>query len=137
MAKVKCKGTVLKQDIASVLTAVAQITEIGLSGAQSETWDSTTLDGGVGKTKSQTGYSEGGTCDLKLFYDPALAGHQSLTDDITTPAERDYSIVFADTGATESTFSAAGISFGVTVAMSDGLSADVSLEITGLVNYST
>lgn len=138
MAKVKSKGTVLKQDIAATLTAVAQIIEVGHDGAESETYESTTLDtSGAGKEYSQTGYSEGGSVDFSIFLDPALAGHQSLMDDVTTPAERDYEITFADTGATASAFTAAGIGFGFTAAMNDGLKADVSLKLNQLMTYPT
>ena len=65
MAKVPSKGTVLQQEISSVFTAVAQLTEISQGGIKSETYDATTLDtSGAGKEYSQTGYSEGGTVDI-------------------------------------------------------------------------
>ena len=61
MAKLKVKGTVIKQTISASLTAVAQITEFNHDGAESETYDATTIDtSGAGKEYSQTGYSEGG-----------------------------------------------------------------------------
>ena len=138
MAKVKVKGSVVKQDISSVLTAVAQVIGFSTSGAESETYDATTLDTtGAGKEYSQTGYTEGGSFGFEIFLDPALAGHQALTDDLTTPAERDYSITFADTGTTEWTFTAAGIGLDVTGSMSDGLKADVSLKLDQLFAYAT
>jgi len=138
MAKIKVKGSVIKQDIAATLTAVAQVIEFSTSGAESETYDATTLDTtGAGKEYSQTGYTEGGSLDFSLFLDPALAGHQALTDDLTTPAERNYSLTFADTGATEWTFTAAGIGLDVTGSMNDGLKADVSLKLDQLFGYAT
>ena len=138
MAKIKSKGTVLKQDISGTLTAVAQILEVGHDGAESETYESTTLDTtGAGKEYDPTGYVEGGSVDFSIFYDPALAGHQALTDDLTTPAKRDYSVTFADTGSTENTFTAAGIGFGFTASMNDGLKADISLKVDGLLSYAT
>jgi hypothetical protein len=138
MAKVICKGTVLKQDISAVLTAVAQVIEISHSGAEVETTEVTTLDtSGAGKEYLATGFTEGGSVDFSIFYDPALAGHQALTDDVTTPAERDYEITFADTGTTASAFTAAGIGFGFTVAQNDGLKADISLKLDQLMTYST
>ena len=138
MAKVQVKGTVIKQEISSVLTAVAQITEFSHSGAESETFDATTIDtSGAGKEYNQTGYSEGGSVDFSIFYDPALAGHQALTDLVATPAECNFDITFADTGATNCTFVAAGVGFGFTGAMSDGLKADLSLKLDQLFSYST
>ena len=79
MAKVKCKGTVLQQEISSVFTAVAQVISIDIGETKTETWDSTSLDTGVGKTKSQTGYAEPGDVSFEIFFDPALAGHQAIT----------------------------------------------------------
>ena len=138
MAKIKCKGTVLKQDIASTLTAVAQITSIDASGAEVETADVTTLDTtGAGKEYLNTGYTEGGSLDFELFFDPVLAGHQALTDDLTTPAERNYSITFADAATTAWTFTAAGIGMGLTADMSDALKASFSVKLDQLFAYST
>lgn len=138
MAKVKCKGTVLKQDISSVLTAVAQVISIDIGESATETYETTSLDtAGAGKTFAATGYADPGDVSFEIFWDPALAGHQSLTDDITTPAERDYQIVFADVGATDMDFTSAGIGFGATVAMNDGLKASVTLKTSGLPTYPT
>jgi hypothetical protein len=138
MAKIRVKGSIIKQDIASTLTPVAQVIEFSTSGAETETFDCTTLDTtGAGKEYSQTGYAEGGSLNFSVFFDPALAGHQALTDDITTPAERDYSLTFADVAPTAWTFTAAGIGLDVTGAMSDGLKADVALKLNQLFTYAT
>ena len=133
MAKIRVKGTVIKQTITTTLTAVAQVLEFGQSGAASETYDSTTLDTpGAGKQYDPTGYSECGTFDFSLFYDPALAGHQALKDELATPATSAWSLTFADAATTVSTFTVAGVGLGFTGAMNDGLKADVSLKLTGL-----
>lgn len=138
MTVLRVKGTVIKQEISSVLTAVAQIVEFSHSGAESETFDATTVDtSGAGKEYAPTGYSEGGSFDFSIFYDPALAGHQALTDLVTTPAECNFDITFTDAGATNCTFTAAGVGFGFTGAMGDGLKADVSLKLDQLFAYST
>ncbi len=138
MAKVKVKGTVIRQTIATVLTAVAQITEFSHDGAESETFDATTIDtSGAGKEYLQTGYSEGGNFSFSVFYDPALAGHQAITDLVTTPAACVWEVEFADTGTTNCGFTSAGVGFGFTGAMNDGLKADVNLKLTGLLSYST
>jgi hypothetical protein len=138
MAKVVGKGTVIKQEIATTLTAVAQVLSWEHTGAESETFDCTTLDtSGAGKEYKATGYSEGGSCGFELFLDPALAGHQALTDDITTPAERDWSVTFADSGTSEWEWTSAGMSFSTTVAMNDGVKASVETKLTGLMSYDT
>jgi len=138
MAKVPVKGTIIKQEISAVLTAVAQITEFSSSGAESETYDATTIDtSGAGKEYAPTGYSEGGSFDFGMFYDPELAGHQAVTDLVTTPAECNWDITFADTGGSNSTMTSAGVSFSFTGAMNDGLKADVSLKLDQLIAYTS
>ena len=131
MAKVACKGTVIKHTISAVLTAIAQALSIEVQGSQSTTWDSTTLDGGTYKTYDPTGYAEPGTCSMELFYDPALAGHQFITDTQRTPADNAMQITYADSGSTTQSFTQAGVSFGVTVAMEDGLKGSVEYQIDG------
>lgn len=138
MAKVRCKGTVLHQEIASVFTAVAQVVSMSHSGGASEDYDATTLDtSGAGKEYELTGYSDGGNWDFDLFYDPALAGHQAITDLVTTPAKQKWKVIYADTGTTEEPFTSAGITVGREVAMSDGLKMSVSCHCTGLPTFST
>jgi len=135
MAKVPGKGTVLQQELSMVFTAVAQLTDIAMSGAESETYDATTFDSGVGKEYGQTGYAEGGSVDVSGFYDPGLAGHQAISDLVTTPADQNWKVIFADSGTTEISFTSAGVSFGITAAMSDGLKFDTSLKVDGLPTF--
>ena len=71
------------------------------------------------------------TVAAELFFDPALAGHQAITDNITTPATNAMKIIYADTAATNQAFTAAGVEFGVTVAMEDGLKASVTYTVSG------
>jgi hypothetical protein len=138
MAKVVVKGTVLNHFTGTTGTAISQVISYSHGGAESETYDATTLDTtGAGKEYSQTGYSEGGTFDFQLFFDPGLAIHQSITDDVTTPAEREYSIVFADAATTTQTFDAAGTGIGFTGEMSNGLTMDVSLKLDQLMAYAS
>ena len=131
MAIVKCKGTKLQQTVSASLVDIAQLLSIEHSGSGSETFDSTTLDGGTFKTTALTGYSNPGTVSAELFYDPALAGHQAITDNITTPATNAMKIIYADTAATNQAFTAAGVEFGVTVDMADGLKGSVTYTVSG------
>jgi hypothetical protein len=135
VAKVKVKGTVIKQTITAVLTAVAQVIDFTHDGAENETYDSTTIDGGVGKSYDVTGYSEGGNVSMSLFYDPALAGHKAITTYIGTPASCAWTITTTDGSTTVNAFTVAGVGFGFNGSMNDGLKCDVSLKITGLMTY--
>lgn len=138
MAKVVSKGTVLQQEISSVFTAVAQVISIDQSGAESETFEATTLDtSGAGKEYAQTGYTEGGNLSFELFYDPALAGHQAISDLLTTPADQNWKVIFADAGTTEYPFTGAGLGMDFSVAMNDGLKASVNIKLDGLGTWPT
>ena len=135
MAKIIGKGTILKSTISAMLTAVAQVNSISSSGFASQTFEGTSLDSGVGKEKPLTGYSEPGTVDIELFFDPSLAGHQFYTDSIAVPVEIAHSITYVD--ATVTTFTASGMDFGHTVAMDDGVKATISFTLTGLPTFPT
>lgn len=126
------KGTLLKQDIASTLTTVAQVTSLSIDGSESETFDSSTLDQAAAfKTYKATGYTEPGSVSGELFYDPALAGHKAILALLTTPADEAWQIVWSDTGATTQSFTGAGVSFGAAAAMGDGLKGTFSIKIDG------
>lgn len=127
----------LSQDISGTYTAIAQVISFEESGADTERYDSTSLDTGVFKTQDVTGYAAPGELTLELFWDPALAGHQLLTDQLAAPASRNYRVTFADQATTQKTFAACGLGFGYKVAMADGLKGTVKLPITGDPGYPT
>lgn len=141
MAIVVCKGTILKHTVSSSLVAVAQIMSIDHSGAESTSFENKTLDGGAAIPHTPTGYSEGGTVDFEIFMDPALAGHQSITDRITDPvlttADRLWQISFKDAAVTTANFTMAGTGYGWAVDMDDGLKASISLKLDGIMTYPT
>jgi len=136
MTKIACKGTVLQQEIGTVYTAVAQIISLDLPEMESETFDADTLDVvTAGIPYQPTGRTEPGSLSGELFYDPALAGHQALLELLTTPAAENWKIIFSDTGVSEWTFSSAGLSFGGTVALNDGLKGSFSLKLADLPTF--
>lgn len=135
MAKIVGKGTVIQQEIASVYTPVAQVLSIDHSGSKSESYDATALDSGVGKERDLTGYAEGGTVKLEVFLDPALAGHQAITDLITVPAKCNWKTIFTDGANTQATFRSASVTAGFKVAMNDGTKASYDLEVDGLFGW--
>jgi len=135
MVKVKSKGTVLQQELSSVFTAVSQLDSITYTGAESETYDCTTLDGAVGREYSQTGYSEVGEVSISGFFDPALAAHTEIRDLIDTPAAQNWKVIFADTATTTMSYTSAGASWENTVAMNDGLKFSSTHKVTGLPTY--
>ena len=142
MAKVPGKGTVMKWDIATILTAIAQVTDIDHDGAEELTFDATCLDSGAGKEYQATGFSEGGSVNCGLLLDPVNTGVQAITDQITTPTvlvanQIAASVTLADAAATVYAFTVAGVSFGFSVAQDDGVKANIGLKLTGLITYPT
>ena len=138
MAKIVGKGTVLQQTIAMSLVDIAQVIGVEYSGGASETYDGTSLDtSGAGREMPVTSVATPGAFDFDMFFDPALAGHQFITDEITTPAENASKLIFADSGTTEWPFTRSGISLGLTVALDDGVKARCSFQCTGLPTFAT
>lgn len=138
MAKVKVKGAALQQELAMTFTTVAQLTSLNLSGAESETVESDTLDNtSAGIPYESTGRSEGGSVDFEGIHDVALAGHQAITDLITTPADQNWKIVNADSGSTEEAFTGAGVSHDRTYEQGDLVRFSGSIKVDGLITYAT
>jgi hypothetical protein len=136
MAFVKSKGTVLKQYISTVYTAVAQVISLDGPGMKSETYEANTLDNAnAGIPKKPTGNTDGGDLSGELFLDPALAGHKSLLALLTTPAVQLWQVVYADTGATTWPFAGGGFSLSPAVSLKDGLKAKFSITLDGLPTF--
>ena len=139
MAKLKVKGTVIEQASGTTYAAVAQVTGFSISGIETETYDSRTLDGTAGVEYDPTGYVEGGSVTFDLLYDPALSGHQAITDlavaaHLTTnglPNDVNWKVKFANTASTELTFVSSGISVDITGDATDGLRSSITLKCDG------
>lgn len=131
MAKVKSKGISLAHTVGTSSAAIAQIIGFTESGAESMTYDSTTLDGGVFKTYDPTGYSEPGEVSGTLFYDPALAGHQNITDIIASPATNANLVTFPNAATTTKAFTSAGHAFGYAAEQNNGLVGTFKFKLTG------
>lgn len=140
MTVVRSKGTVLQQTVGTTYTAVAQIISLDLPDMEAETFEADTLDNANAAIPHKgTGRSEGGSVGFEGFLDPALAGHQSLLELLTTPpvigSEEAWKIIFADTGTTEWSFTGAGVSIGGTVALGDGLKFTGGIKLDGLPTF--
>ena len=136
MAKIVGKGTIIQHNIGAGLVTIAQVISIDHSGAENETYESSDLSTtGSGKEYANTGWTEGGSIDFELFYDPALAAQQSLFDDFIAPTERAWSLTFSD--STTAAFNVAGMSVGIAVDMADGVKASISCKLDQLLVYPT
>jgi len=140
MAVLKCKGTALQIASGTTYSSVAQITQMGVNGVQTETTEVRTLDGSVGIPYIATGYTEGGNVTFDLLYDPALTGHKTINSLITsghlltTGAQNTqaWKVVFANTSSTEMAFTSAGAGIDITVDPANALRASLSLKVDGI-----
>ena len=124
MAFNKCKGTLLKVEVASVSTTVAQVTEITPPKDKSLDFEAETLD--------QSGGTDSDPFSATLFWDPVLAVQAAITSAITTPAKTVWQILFVNTEASTIDWTSAGLEFGAVVAAREGLKAELSGNIDGL-----
>lgn len=134
MAICKCKGTVLEQTLATVLTPIAQVISLDGPEQEAESFEADTLDNAsAGIPYKPTGRTEGGSLSGELFLDPALAGHTHMLDLLTDPQTESWELTFADDVATAWPFSSAGFSLSPTIALADGLKATFSIKLDGMV----
>lgn len=138
MAYLKSIGSVLEQYVAGSFVAVAQVESFGLSGSGNESYEVRPLDSSDGGVLHlPNGWIEGGSATFGLYYDPALAGHQSITDAQTTPALTNWRFKHSNVAATAVTFTSGEIRFDEEVPGTSGVKATVTLKISGLVGWPT
>ena len=137
------KGSVYSLDVATVLTAIAEPSHIAITGAKTNTMNYSNLaQAGSGELKLANGYSTNPDVVVDMFFDPASASHQAISDEITTPTtvpanQLDGQITFADAAATTLPFKVAGIGLDVDVDMDAGLTATVTHELNGQPTWAT
>jgi hypothetical protein len=142
MAIIIGKGTALKVEVSSTLTAVASLISIDLPEHSAETFEADTLDNAnVGIPHKATGRVEGGSVGFEGFLDPVAASFQMLTDLLLDPTFATTgdggSITFADTGASVWAFTMAGLTLGGSVALNDGVKFSGSIKLDGTVTWLT
>ncbi len=131
MANYAAFGTLLK--IAG--TTVAGVTNIGGPGLTLETIDVTNHSSTSGWREFVGGLKDGGEISVDIVFDPVAATHKNASGGLlyllTTRASASFTITFPDTGLTVWTFTAFVTSFEVGAPVADGLTASVTLKITG------
>ncbi len=133
MAVAKCKGTLLKITISSVLTTVAQCISLQPPGWAPKGFETMTLDqAGVGEGRDLSGYVAGKDFDAEIFWDPGLASHAALLALSTTPAKNAMEIVFVNDDASLIDWTNAELECTPAVAMADGRKMKVQGKIDGV-----
>lgn len=140
MAKLRCKGTVLKVTFATVLTPLAQVVSFDFGDMKAETAECDTLDNeDAGIPKMNTGRSDGGKVSGELFFDPALASHIAYYGLVTTPPTTvtACAILFTNSPQTTMSYDAVGFGLSVQVSLKEGLKGKFEHEISGLPTFPT
>src|SRR5579862_6915512 len=137
MSKKLCMGTVLQQDIASVYTAVAQVTSIKFSGVGGkglnvQSLDSATDGNGIAwMDKIWNGIADPGELSFDFYLDPALTGHQSLL--ASNFASTQWKVVYANSGGAYDGFTSVASTFDRNVEVGEALKGSGKLELSGPV----
>ena len=136
MATIICKGTVIQHTVSDAYVALAQVIGLTLPDMEAESFEADTLDNSnAGIPYHVTGRTEGGSLGGELFYDPALQGHTDLLWNLTYPKDENWKIIFADTANSEWEIPGAGVSFGGTIALNDGLKGTFGVKVNGLPTF--
>lgn len=129
--KVKSKGTSLLMSISAVYTAIPLLKSISISGAESQTYNSTTLDGSVYETNDPTGYTTAPTISAEGFRDPDDTTQAAFIALLAAPVATNFKVTYVDTTPLSEIYSGTGFGFDTTVAMSDGLACSYKIQTSG------
>lgn len=129
--KVKSKGTSLLMSISAVYTAIPLLKSISISGAESQTYNSTTLDGSVYETNDPTGYTTAPTISAEGFRDPDDTTQQAFIALMAAPVATNFKVTYVDGTPLSEIYSGTGFGFDTTVAMSDGLACSYKIQTSG------
>lgn len=129
MSKYKSKGCVFAVSSSGSYGAIGGLTSISVTGEKSETIDTTTLDGGVYKTKDPSGYSNPAVIKASGFYDPSVfSGIQAL---IATPVATNVKVTYTDSGPTSVIYSGTGFGLDKKAEVGKAIMADLEIETSG------
>ena len=130
--KIKSKGTALLMSISAVYTAIPMLKSISISGAQSETFDSRTLDqaGSYGEFEPN-GYTAAPTIAADGFRDPDDTTQQAFIALLVTPVATNFKVTYVDATPLSEVYSGAGFGFDTTASMADGLACSYSIQTSG------
>jgi len=139
MAVIGCKGTVLELGVGEAMAPVSQVLSIELPESKCETFEADWLDNtSAGIPYRATGRVEGGELSGELWLDYSL--HSVFTSWITDPPGATAnppgagSVTFPN--GSGMTFDVAGIGFGGSVALKDGLKGKFSAKLSGTPEFS-
>lgn len=134
MAVSKCKGTLLKIDIASTLTTVAQLTDLSPPKEESTGFEVVTLDQTDNDVhREPDGYNNTGDGSATVFLDPANTAQAALRTHLKAATKPTLQIEYPD-GSTQD-FDAATVGLQNVVAARDGLKQNIDWSVDGGITF--
>jgi predicted secreted protein len=127
MAKLAAYGTQLKK----AGTTIAALSSLSGPNLQASTIDVTSHDSVNATREFVSGLIDAGEISASLIFDPNVATHIALWNDLVARTSASYSIVYPFTGGTETvTFTAFVTGFGPIEAQPDGaITANITLKV--------
>lgn len=134
MAKVAAYGTALKKGA----TTIAAVSSLSGPALEAGTIDVTTHDSPSALREFVSGLIDAGEISGELVFDPNVATHIGLWNDLIACTSAAYSVVFPHTGGVETVaFNAYVTKFGPVEAQPDGaVTAPFTLKVSGLPTWS-
>lgn len=129
--KLVSKGVILSQSVSAVYVALAGLMSLDVSGEKSIAEDTTTLDGGVYKTKTPNGHAEPPIIKAGGLYDPQHATYTNLMAILSTPTVTNFKVQWTDAGPTSAIYSVASVGLNKKAAVGKMIDADITLETSG------
>lgn len=129
--KIKSKGTALLMSISAVYTAIPLLKSISISGAKSQTYNSTTLDGVVYETNDPNGYTTAPVISAEGFRDPDDTVQLAFIALMAAPVATNFKVTYVDASPLSEIYSGTGFGFDTTVAMAEGLSCSYEIQTSG------
>ncbi len=127
MSAQKVKGTLLKIDISSVMTAVSQLTALQSPSIENTAFESTDIDQtDKGEKHDPTGYTKSDGFMAEGFFDEALAGHLAIRTKIAAAEKIDWQITYSNVGASVQEFTTAAAKWELMTALKEGMKFKVS-----------
>lgn len=134
MAIVVGEGTLLKVEISSTLTTVAQLVSMEYSGVEVVSVPTTVINTTGAKSFRPGTIPDSGELTFTLFYDPADTVHANILTNTKAPAVRNWSVTYTDTGGAVDTFAGFVTKFAPNgFEQESNVGASVTIKITGAI----
>jgi hypothetical protein len=121
----------LLMSISAVYTAIPLLKSISISGAQSQTYNSSTLDGVVYETNDPTGYTTAPSISADGYRDPDDTVQQAFIALLAAPVATNFKVTYANALPLSEIYSGTGFGFDTSVALSEGLSCSYTIQTSG------